>query len=94
MEKINCVVDLAKQQITIEKYEAVLLIPTDPTGNKCVTANDVTVMKTFTIPAKSEIEMMAQVSAGSGMWLIEGNWYVHNGILVARAVVTPKYNKI
>ena len=37
---------------------------------------------------------MAQFSSGSGTWLVEGNRYVHSGILATRAVVTPNNNTI
>ena len=70
LEKNNRVVDLAKRQITVEKYEAIPLVSTVP---KCITANNVTMMEMFTIPAESEIQMMVQLSSGSGTWLIEGN---------------------
>ena len=70
------------------------LVSTAPRNNQCMTADNVIMVETLTVPSGSEVETMVQLSSGSGTWLVEGNQCVHIGILVARAVVTPKNNTI
>jgi len=41
----------------------------------------------FTVPAASELEVMAHLPASNGQWLIEG--VQHDKVLIVRAVVTP-----
>ena len=92
MERNRCVVDLAKRQITPENCMA---IPRACDSTHMM-VNDVTIKKTVTIPAESELELMVRLpsKSGSGTWLMEGNQSKIDGVLVASAVVTPKNNVV
>ena len=94
MERNNCVVDLAKRQMTVEKCITVPLASNTPCCNMNAMVNNVVIKETTTIPAESEVEMMVQLSSGSGTYLMEGNQLKLNGVLVARAIVTPKDNAV
>ena len=65
-----------------------------PCDHTHVMTNHVTIKETVTIPAESELEMMVQLPSSCGTWLMEGNRFKPDGVLVARAVVTPKDNSI
>ena len=94
MERNNCVVDLAKRQITVENCMVIPLASNVPCDRTHVMTNHVTIKETVTIPAESELEMMVQLRSSCGTWLMEGNQFKPDGVLVARAVVTPKDNSI
>ena len=94
MERNNCVVDLAKRQMTVEKCITVPLASNAPCCNMNAMVNNVVIKETTIIPAESEVEMMVQLSSGSGTYLMEGNQLKLNGVLVARAIVTPKDNAV
>ena len=90
MERNNRVVDPAKRQMTVEKCIAIPLASNALCYNMNATANNVFIKEMCTIPLESEVEMMVQISSGSGTYLVEGNQLKLNGVLVARAIVTPK----
>ena len=94
MERNNCVVDLAKRQMTVEKCIAIPLASNAPCYNMNATASNVFIKETCTIPPESEVEVMVQISSGSGTYLVEGNQLKQSGVLVARAIVTPKNNTV
>ena len=94
MERNNCVVDLSERQITVENCMVIPLASNVPCDHTHVMTNHVTIKETVTIPAESELEMMVQLPSSCGTWLMEGNRFKPDGVLVARAVVTPKDNSI
>ena len=94
MERNRCVVDLVKRQITLENYMAIPLASNMPCDSTHMMANDVTIKKTVTIPAESKLEMTVQLPSRSGTWLMEGNQFKFDDVLMVRAVVIPKDNAV
>ena len=70
---------LAKQQVIVNQSEPLSLVPT--VSNSVGTSVNVTVNKMITIPPASEMEILSQLPAEGGPWLIEG---VQQKCLVAR----------
>ena len=54
------------------------------------TVRHVTLNASITVPAASEVEAMAQLSAEGAKWLVEGMH--HDKLLIVRVVVTPSAN--
>ena len=90
MEDNKCVVNIAEKQISVRSGISLSLVPTSPMTNN--TVNHVTLNTSITVPATSEFEVMARLSANGGQWLIEGMH--HDKVLIARAVVIPSDNHI
>ena len=90
VEDNKCVVNIAEKQISVRSGISLSLVPSSPITNN--TVNHVTLNTSITVPATSELEVMARLSANGGQWLIEGMH--HDKVLIARAVVIPSDNHI
>ena len=89
LEEHQCILDMAKRQVTVNQSEPLSLVPT--VSNSVSTPVNVTVNKTVTIPPASEMEILGRLPAEGGPWLIEG---VQQKCLVARSVVIPTNDTI
>ena len=88
LESHNCILNMAEGMLSINGHAVVLKPHKSPavTAAGCV---KVTVTKTITIPASSEMEIAAHVnSTVKGVWLVEGDKSNLQSVCVARALVT------
>ena len=93
LESHNCILNMAEGMLSINGHAVVLNPHKSPTltAAGCV---KVTVVKTITIPASSEMEIAAHVnSTVKSVWLVEGDKSNLQSVCVARALVT-NHNEI
>jgi len=86
MEENKCLVDIGDKKISFKDGKWFSLAPSVSTTSDN-SVHHVTLDMSITIPAASELEVMAHLPALGGQWLIEG--VQNNKVLIARAVVTP-----
>ena len=94
MEAHKCILDLAgsKMQIT---NKTISLIPKP--SNKKVQCAKVTVTENLTIPARSEMEIMAHIHSeeeGTCTRLLEGTQFKKLLICVAQVLTTPRNQSV
>ena len=86
LEANKCVLDFSKEQLSI--WNKVVSLQPHP-ANAVVNCVSITVKDTISVPASSEMEIMAHIDSAEerGTWLLEG---VECPVLVARALVAPQ----
>ena len=69
LENHKCIVNIAKREIVLEQSKPLIL--TTPVTSSSNPIN-ITISKTVTIPPNSEMEILGQLPAEGGPWLMEG----------------------
>ena len=86
LEAKGCLLDLSKGEMSING-KTVMLTSHSTSGS--VRSAKVILADTVTIPASSEMEVMACVESSiAGTWLVEHNEFNHQSVCVARALVS------
>ena len=93
LEAHECIIHIEKKLLMLPKHNVSLpLRRADATDMRSTSsAASVRIQHTQTIPAQSEVEVMAQTDdlVSGGEWIIEQDLWKPLSVMVARAVVTP-----
>ena len=88
----KCIIDVSRETLHFDS-RGITLSLNSPPGDQQVARVSITLDDTLEIPPRSEMEIMVSVpkAATTGTWVVEGE---SNAILVARAVVSPKEQRV